>query len=81
MSVSDEEGNSHLGQMNFVDNQVNPKTGTIRGRAVFDNAGGQYPPRLYARLKLVGSAAYAGLLVKDEALGTDLGKKFVLVID
>ena len=81
MGLSNEEGNSHLGQMNFVDNQVNPKTGTIRGRAVFDNADGQYTPGLYARLKLVGSAAYAGLLIKDEAVGTDLGKKFVLVID
>ncbi|EJN22302.1 RND family efflux transporter, MFP subunit [Pseudomonas sp. GM78] len=81
MGLSDEEGNSHLGQMDFVDNQVNPKTGTIRGRAVFDNAAGQYTPGLYARLKLVGSAAYAGLLIKDEAVGTDLGKKFVLVID
>jgi multidrug efflux system membrane fusion protein len=81
MGLSNEEGNSHLGQMNFVDNQVNPKTGTIRGRAVFDNADGQYTPGLYARLKLVGSAAYAGLLIKDEAVGTDLGKRFVLVID
>ena len=81
MGLSNEEGNNHLGQMNFVDNQVNPKTGTIRGRAVFDNADGQYTPGLYARLKLVGSAAYAGLLIKDEAVGTDLGKKFVLVID
>ncbi|MFY0728865.1 multidrug efflux RND transporter periplasmic adaptor subunit MexE [Pseudomonas sp. NFX15] len=81
MGLSNEDGNSHLGQMNFVDNQVNPKTGTIRGRAVFDNADGQYTPGLYARLKLVGSAPYAGLLIKDEAVGTDLGKKFVLVID
>ncbi|KAB0491103.1 multidrug efflux RND transporter periplasmic adaptor subunit MexE [Pseudomonas vancouverensis] len=81
MGLSNEEGNSHQGQMNFVDNQVNPKTGTIRGRAVFDNADGQYTPGLYARLKLVGSAAYAGLLIKDEAVGTDLGKKFVLVVD
>ncbi|WP_077046688.1 multidrug efflux RND transporter periplasmic adaptor subunit MexE [Pseudomonas sp. KK4] len=81
MGLSNEEGNTHQGQMNFVDNQVNPKTGTIRGRAVFDNADGQYTPGLYARLKLVGSAAYAGLLIKDEAVGTDLGKKFVLVID
>ncbi|MDB6141511.1 MAG: mexE, partial [Pseudomonas sp.] len=38
MGLSNEEGNTHQGQMNFVDNQVNPKTGTIRGRAVFDNA-------------------------------------------
>jgi multidrug efflux system membrane fusion protein len=81
MGLSNEEGNSHLGQMNFVDNQVNPKTGTIRGRAVFDNSKGEYTPGLYARLKLVGSASYAGLLIKDEAVGTDLGKKFVLVID
>jgi multidrug efflux system membrane fusion protein len=81
MGLSNEEGNSHLGQMNFVDNQVNPKTGTIRGRAVFDNTDGEYTPGLYARLKLVGSAAYPGLLIKDEAVGTDLGKKFVLVVD
>ncbi|MBV6822027.1 multidrug efflux RND transporter periplasmic adaptor subunit MexE [Pseudomonas sp. PD9R] len=81
MGLSNEEGNSHLGQMNFVDNQVNPKTGTIRGRAVFDNSKGEYTPGLYARLKLVGSAAYSGLLIKDEAVGTDLGKKFVLVVD
>ena len=50
-------------------------------RAVFDNADDQYTPGLYARLKLVGSAAYPGLLIKDEAVGTDLGKKFVLVVD
>jgi len=81
MGLSNEEGNTHQGVMNFVDNQVNPKTGTIRGRAVFDNSKGEYTPGLYARLKLVGSAAYAGLLIKDEAVGTDLGKKFVLVID
>jgi multidrug efflux system membrane fusion protein len=81
LGLSNEEGNNHLGQMNFVDNRVNPKTGTIRGRAVFDNTDGQFTPGLYARLKLVGSAAYNGLLIKDEAVGTDLGKKFVLVID
>jgi multidrug efflux system membrane fusion protein len=80
MGLSNEEGNSHQGQMNFVDNQVNPKTGTIRGRAVFDNTDGQYTPGLYARLKLVGSASYSGVLIKDDAVGTDLGKKFVLVV-
>ncbi len=67
--------------MNFVDNQVNPRTGTIRGRAVFDNRDGQFTPGLYARLKLVGSAQYDAMLINDEAVGTDLGKKFVLVMD
>ncbi|MEQ7918236.1 multidrug efflux RND transporter periplasmic adaptor subunit MexE [Xanthomonas sp. WHRI 1810A] len=81
MGLSNESDNPHLGQMNFVDNQVNPKTGTIRGRAVFDNSKGDYTPGLYARLKLVGSGTYSAMLIKDEAVGTDLGKKFVLVVD
>lgn len=81
MGLSNEVENPHLGQMNFVDNQVNPRTGTIRGRAVFDNSQGEYTPGLYARLKLVGSGTYSAMLIKDEAVGTDLGKKFVLVVD
>jgi multidrug efflux system membrane fusion protein len=80
MGLSDEDGNPHLGQMNFIDHQVNPKPGTIRGRAVFDNRDGGYTPGLYARLKLVGSGTYSAVLIKDEAVGTDLGKKFVLVL-
>ncbi|KAF1032397.1 MAG: Efflux pump periplasmic linker BepF [Pseudomonas sp.] len=81
LGLSNEDGNPHLGQMNFVDNQVNPATGTIRGRAVFDNSKGEYTPGLYARLKLVGSGTYSAVLINDEAVGTDLGKKFVLVMD
>lgn len=81
MGLSNEDGNPHLGHMNFIDNQVNPQTGTIRGRAVFDNKDGAYTPGLYARLKLVGSGTYSAVLINDEAVGTDLGKKFVLVMD
>ncbi|EST14531.1 efflux transporter, RND family, MFP subunit [Pseudomonas putida S610] len=81
LGLTNEAGNPHLGQMNFVDNQVNPRTGTIRGRAVFDNQRGEFTPGLYARLKLVGSAQYDAVLINDEAVGTDLGKKFVLVMD
>ncbi|CAH0150448.1 efflux RND transporter periplasmic adaptor subunit [Pseudomonas corrugata] len=81
MGLSNEDGNPHQGQMNFIDNQVNPQTGTIRGRAVFDNKDGAYTPGLYARLKLVGSGTYSAVLINDEAVGTDLGKKFVLVMD
>ncbi|MBB2496014.1 multidrug efflux RND transporter periplasmic adaptor subunit MexE [Aquipseudomonas ullengensis] len=80
LGLSSEDGNPHLGQLDFLDNQVNPKTGTIRGRAVFDNRDGQFTPGLYARLKLVGSGTYSAALIKDEAVGTDLGKKFVLVL-
>lgn len=80
LGLSSEDGNPHLGQLDFLDNQVNPKTGTIRGRAVFDNRDGQFTPGLYARLKLVGSGTYDAALIQDAAVGTDLGKKFVLVL-
>ncbi|TBU97274.1 efflux transporter periplasmic adaptor subunit [Stutzerimonas kirkiae] len=81
LGLSDEDGHPHLGQLDFLDNQVNPRTGTIRGRAVFDNAGRRFTPGLYVRLRLVGSRPYQATLIKDEAVGTDLGKKFVLVLD
>lgn len=81
LGLSSEVGNPHQGQMNFIDNQVNPRTGTIRGRAVFDNTDGGFTPGLYARIKLVGSGTYSAVLITDEAVGTDLGKKFVLVLD
>jgi len=80
LGLSDEPGHPHLGHMDFIDNQVDPRTGTIRGRAVFDNRDGRFTPGLYARLKLVGSATYEAVLIKDVAVGTDLGKKFVLVL-
>ncbi|WP_068826987.1 multidrug efflux RND transporter periplasmic adaptor subunit MexE [Pseudomonas sp. BMS12] len=81
LGLSSETGHPHQGHLDFLDNQVNPRTGTIRGRAVFDNSEGFYTPGLYARLKLVGSSTYPAALIKDEAVGTDLGKKFVLVLD
>lgn len=80
LGLTGEDGFPHLGRLDFLDNQVNPKTGTIRGRAVFDNKDGLYTPGLYARIKLVGSSTYPAALIKDEAVGTDLGKKFVLVV-
>ena len=81
LGLSSESGHPHEGRLDFLDNQVNPRTGTIRGRAVFDNSQGEFTPGLYARLKLVGSSTYPATLIKDEAVGTDLGKKFALVLD
>lgn len=80
LGLSGEDGHPHQGRLDFLDNQVNPRTGTIRGRAVFDNRDGRFTPGLYARLKLLGKRSYAAALIRDEAVGTDLGKKFVLVL-
>ena len=71
----------YSGHIDFIDNQVNRQTGTIRGRAVFDNTDGRFTPGLFARIKLIGSASYQGILIDDKAIGTDLNNKFVLVLD
>ena len=69
------------GVMNFLDNQLDPSTGTIRGRAVFPNKDRVLTPGLFVRLRLIGTNAYRGLLIQDRAVGTDLDKRFVYVVD
>jgi len=69
------------GRVDFLDNQLDAQTGTIRGRAVFRNADGALTPGLFVRLRVAGGGQYRGRLVQDRAVGTDLGKKFVLVVD
>lgn len=81
MSLANDTGYPHEGYIDFIDNQVNPTTGTIRGRAVFDNNKGNFIPGLFARIKLIGSAPYEGILIDDKAINTDLKNKFVLVLD
>ena len=80
MGLADEQGYPHEGRLDFVDNQVDPKSGTIRARAVFDNKDGQFTPGLFARIKLVGGTAHDAVLIDERAVGTDLGKKFVLAL-
>jgi len=80
MGLSNEEGYPHVGHMDFVDNQVDPNTGTIRGRAVFDNKDLLFTPGLFARLQLVGSGTYTATLMPDQAVGTDQDRKFALVL-
>jgi multidrug efflux system membrane fusion protein len=81
MGLSSDPSFPYEGVIDFVDNKVNPSTGTIRGRAVFDNTDGSLIPGLFARIKLVGSASYEGILIDDKAIGTDLNNKYVLVLN
>ena len=81
VGLINEDGHPHEGRLDFVDNRVDPDSGTIRGRAVLDNAGGLFTPGLFARIKLVGRDAQDVALVDDRAIGTDLDRKYVLVVD
>ena len=80
LGLANEEGFPHEGYVDFVDNQLDPSTGTIRARAVFSNADRVFTPGLFARLMLVGRGRSRAELVRDAAIGTDQDKKFVLVL-
>jgi multidrug efflux system membrane fusion protein len=81
VGLINEEGYPHAARLDFVDNQVDPQHGTIRARAVLDNRDGRFTPGLFARMKLVSPNLYSAALVDDRAIGTDLGKRFVFVVD
>jgi membrane fusion protein, multidrug efflux system len=80
MALANEEGYPRTGTLDFLDNQLDGATGTIRGRAVFRNTDGRLTPGLFVRLRLAGAGSYRGLLIEDRAVGTDLSKKFVYVV-
>src|SRR5580658_521393 len=77
--LADETEFSHQGRMDFVDNAINPKTGTIRGRAVFDNKDGFLTPGFFGRLRLFGGT-HDALLVPDSAIASDQSRKIVFTV-
>ena len=80
VGLANEEGFPHTGQVDFVDNQLNPQTGTIRARAVLDNKDGVYTPGMFARVQLLGSSEYSAILIDDRAVNTDQNQKYVFVL-
>lgn len=80
LALANEQGFPHAGQVDFVDNRLNPQTGAIRLRASFDNAKGQFTPGLSAKLRMEDANTYDAVLVPDRAIGTDQTKKFVYVV-
>jgi RND family efflux transporter MFP subunit len=80
LGLANESGYPHEGRLDFVDNQIDPRTGTIRTRAVFSNRSRALTPGLFARVKLVGNQKMKAVLVRDAAIGTDQDRKFVLIV-
>jgi RND family efflux transporter MFP subunit len=80
MGLANEQGYPHVGSFVFIDNQIDPRTGTIRARASFDNKDGYFTPGLFARVKLLGQDSFKAVLVDDRAVGTDQSQKFVYVV-
>jgi RND family efflux transporter MFP subunit len=80
VGLVNESGFPHVGYMDFLDNQVDVRTGTIRARAVLENKDGRFTPGLYARVQLFGGRQHEALLVDDRAIGTDQNQRFVLTL-
>lgn len=74
-----DEGTPHEAKLDFVDNVS--REGVIRLRATLDNASGAFTPGLFARVRLVAGREFDAALVDDKAIGTDLDRKFVLVVN
>jgi multidrug efflux system membrane fusion protein len=81
LKLIDEREFDHHGHMDFVDNAIDRSTGTIRGRAVFDNPKNIFTPGMFARVQVPGSPPYEALLVPDAAIGTEQTRKFVLTVN
>jgi multidrug efflux system membrane fusion protein len=82
IGLANETGFPHEGKLEFVDNQLDPRSGSVRMRATFANTDGALVPGLFARVQLAGSTgAKSALLINDRAISTDQNRKFVFVVD
>jgi multidrug efflux system membrane fusion protein len=80
MGLIDEEGYPHEGVLDFLDNRVDPRSGTMHARASIDNPDGRLLPGLFARVRLSGSHKATAMLIDDKAVLTDQDRKYVYVV-
>jgi membrane fusion protein, multidrug efflux system len=81
MGLADEEGYPHKGTIDFIDNKLDPGTGTLRLRGVFDNTEKILYPGLFVRLQIQIGKRHPAVLVAERALGTDQGQKFLYLVN
>jgi membrane fusion protein, multidrug efflux system len=80
VALANEQGFPHQGRMVFVDNALNPSTGTIRARAELPNPDGVFTPGLFARVRLLGSGEKQTMLIHPQSVLNDQDRKFVYVV-
>jgi RND family efflux transporter MFP subunit len=80
VATADDVGYPHHGEIDFIDNTVNPATGTIEIRAVVENTDNVLFPGLFVRIRVLGGLMPDATLVHERAIGTDLGGKYVLLV-
>lgn len=82
VNLAQVSGNQSItGYIDFIDNEINPTTGTLRVRAVFDAQKYQLKPGAFARVTVNANDAKTMAMIPERAIGTDLKNRFVLVVD
>ncbi len=80
IGLANDDGFPHKGEVDFVDNALNPTTGTIRARAIVPNPDGRFTPGLFARVRLLGETLPSALLIHEQAVLTDQDRRYVYII-
>ncbi|MFI4889698.1 MAG: efflux RND transporter periplasmic adaptor subunit [Steroidobacterales bacterium] len=80
VGLASEEGYPHQGEMVFLDNRLDPATGTIFARALLSNKDHVFTPGLFARIQLHSTATHPALLINERATLTDQDRKYVYVV-
>lgn len=80
VGLANEDGFPHKGEMDFVDNALDPASGTIRARAVLPNPDGVFTPGLFARVRLLGGSRQDALLIHEQAVLTDQDRRYVYIV-
>jgi len=81
MGLADDSGYPHAGRLDFLENQLDPDTGTILVRGVFPNPDKKVFPGLFARVRVPVDVKEDALLVPEEALGMDQRGRFLLTVN
>ena len=81
VQLEDETDFPHKGMIDFIDNSVDPNTGTVQVRGVFQNPNEFLTPGLFARMRIEGGGPYKALLVPDAAVGTDQNERYLMTVD
>jgi multidrug efflux system membrane fusion protein len=80
IALPDETSFNHKGRLDFIDNRLDAGSATLRVRAEIENKAQLFSPGMFARVRLAGSGKAPAILLPDEAIATDQGSKYVLVV-
>jgi multidrug efflux system membrane fusion protein len=81
MALGDSDDFIFPGTIDYVDNKVDPSTGTIKVRAILKNEKHLISPGFFARVRVPNGDPYQAVLIPERAIGVDQGQKYVMVVN